>query len=741
MRKLLFLFLLAALPAWAQQSASGSITASSSGCSSSTTCVLLTLPNQDFGGATITLSGTFSATLQFEGSADGTNYNALGAAPLAGGTVVTSATGTGTWQASIVGLNYVRVRCSAFVSGTVTVTIQASKAATTLGGSVSGTTGSGASPVMGFYFTNACPVANTGQCFFTAANTQIVNDCTWGTGAATVTCTGSHFVPGDVGKRVMGYIPATGQAPLTGCIADRITFTPMITGATAYTIATYVSGTQITVSQNPGGAAGGAAGCLIWGNPDDTNASTLETAYAAVTAYCPRVMLAAGGYWFSSPHFSTQPTGCAALTSLVGAPTTFGGVSLPQGFELEGRGPGSTMIYIGNDFPNGDSCNTFSGSSAHGGCFAIPLMGKWSDLGMSGGGQSTCQVANGKTLIVANVATIQNVTLENLCFVNTSASIVTGLEVDQLTQVRMFNSSGWGQNCINAVGPYAQGFQVVCENSPINNLTVQTNSGLYTFQCSGCLFLGAAQSPTGGNNVITIASGGSLSLFGTGISPSPVPGFSSTGTNLIQNNGGTLRADFLNEASAGSGTITGLSNTSTASVNYLANSQLSAVGTGATCTQNSFNQGTLYDVGGNIYNFAQGVGFQCLNIFGHGNGLTGKCTGVANANATLGLYGTGPNATVTTCTSTTIGSGFVMDQAHTLTGLQCTSTATTVSVACKAVINGTPNATLACTMTAATQCNGGGANVAVNKGDLVSAEIVTGAAETGSGIILTFIWE
>lgn len=72
------------------------------------------------------LRGTFVATLQFEGTIDGTNFFALSCLPLPSGTLASSATAAGAWQADVGGYAAVRVRCSAFTSGTVNVTIRAS---------------------------------------------------------------------------------------------------------------------------------------------------------------------------------------------------------------------------------------------------------------------------------------------------------------------------------------------------------------------------------------------------------------------------------------------------------------------------------------------------------------------------------------------------------------------------------------------------------------------------------------
>jgi hypothetical protein len=82
------------------------------------------------GSASIVLSGTFDATLQFEASANGgTSWLPVACFPPNSETFVTDATGPGTWQLNVAGLTNLRVRCSAFTSGPVVATINTSTAA------------------------------------------------------------------------------------------------------------------------------------------------------------------------------------------------------------------------------------------------------------------------------------------------------------------------------------------------------------------------------------------------------------------------------------------------------------------------------------------------------------------------------------------------------------------------------------------------------------------------------------
>lgn len=77
-----------------------------------------------FAGVSIQATGTFTGTISFEGSIDGVNFAALLASPIGVATAVTSATAAGLWTGTCAGLQVVRVRMSAFSSGTVLVHIK-----------------------------------------------------------------------------------------------------------------------------------------------------------------------------------------------------------------------------------------------------------------------------------------------------------------------------------------------------------------------------------------------------------------------------------------------------------------------------------------------------------------------------------------------------------------------------------------------------------------------------------------
>src|ERR1700752_64530 len=128
---LLFIYsLTVAYPGYAQnRSITGAITASSSNCSTAGSCVTL-LKSANDAALALQIKGTFSATLQFEGSVDyaqqgaSATWSAITGQPFIPGFGVQSATGTGGWQFSVEGLTGVRVRASAYTSGTATISLQ-----------------------------------------------------------------------------------------------------------------------------------------------------------------------------------------------------------------------------------------------------------------------------------------------------------------------------------------------------------------------------------------------------------------------------------------------------------------------------------------------------------------------------------------------------------------------------------------------------------------------------------------
>lgn len=92
---------------------------------------------------TVSIAGTFSATVTFEGTSDGVNWYAIPMTPYAGGSSSSTATAAGLWFSPCAGLQAYRARVSAFTSGAVQTVLRSSMgvaAAGANGGTISGQT-------------------------------------------------------------------------------------------------------------------------------------------------------------------------------------------------------------------------------------------------------------------------------------------------------------------------------------------------------------------------------------------------------------------------------------------------------------------------------------------------------------------------------------------------------------------------------------------------------------------------
>ena len=85
-----------------------------------------------FGGVAVQIAAGLTGTVTFEGSADGTNYEAMIMTPIGTTVGVTTTTTAGLWRGCCVGLVSVRARCSTYSSGTASVTVKLSEASPTL---------------------------------------------------------------------------------------------------------------------------------------------------------------------------------------------------------------------------------------------------------------------------------------------------------------------------------------------------------------------------------------------------------------------------------------------------------------------------------------------------------------------------------------------------------------------------------------------------------------------------------
>jgi hypothetical protein len=105
----------------------------SASCANATTTAksTVTLPLAGTSGsAVIQLFGTFSATIYFQGTADGADWVSVNALPVSGTqTAVTSGAAAGAWRVNASGLQAIRACIEAYTSGTAVTTITSSPAA------------------------------------------------------------------------------------------------------------------------------------------------------------------------------------------------------------------------------------------------------------------------------------------------------------------------------------------------------------------------------------------------------------------------------------------------------------------------------------------------------------------------------------------------------------------------------------------------------------------------------------
>lgn len=135
MKKYLLALLAAILlgpPLWAQSGVSGNLNAQTTDCTVTNACIAVVIPPAT-GGGTISIAGTFSATSQFEVSADprstamaARHWVALLVSPSNSAATVSSATAAGAWQVNLSGYTAIRIRVSTYVSGTVAAAINLS---------------------------------------------------------------------------------------------------------------------------------------------------------------------------------------------------------------------------------------------------------------------------------------------------------------------------------------------------------------------------------------------------------------------------------------------------------------------------------------------------------------------------------------------------------------------------------------------------------------------------------------
>lgn len=614
--------------------------------------------------------------------------------------------------------------------------------------------GSGASPIMAFYLSSSCPPSNSAQCFNTPANTQQANDCAWTSGQADINCNTAHFVAADVGKRAFGYKTCMASVNL----AANSNNGPITTG-TALTIATFVSATHVTLSGNAANTVTVSGsfpqgGCFIWGTPDDTGAAAVDAAMQ-LAPFCPKLDLASAYYMFTTFHFVTNPPACAALGTSGGS--NYGNIVYNSGFEMQGRCAGCTVWFMPPGFPESGSCT--NGKSAFA-CWVIPLQGKWHDFQMTGGGNRLdAAIANNENIIeMDGPAQLQDFVGLNFGERVGSSQGSFGVAAYGWAQLNHVNLSAFGtsevatntSSSVTAIQLWIENFGTTGINvGKLTDYFTQSVSQFskYNFICYDCTvgvesLVDAATVPfflvNNGLNIKWIRGGLSLEP-GTQTQNNTI-GYDCTVAGCVFD----VQDAFLDlsQPAAGTGNVA-IQCASVACTNYIANTVVKGSSSGSAITDGAAGSVT-YDLHGNTIGNTNFTG----TYYADGHSLKANCTGVATASSTLALVSSGVSLTGTgltsACTGTTLDKGISVQGARTLQNLICTSSATTVSVACTVMTSHNGGAFAAsavtCTMTAATRCTDGTHSLTIADGDYVTIEIVTGAAETGANIKAIAEW-
>jgi hypothetical protein len=278
---------------------------------------------QGSGSTGIDIRGSGSGmTYVFEGSVDGTNYVTIPCVVPLSGAIVTGGTANGTWTCQSAGYQLVRVRFTAFSSGTASVTLNASAGSNQPPIGTQGTA-TNITAVGGNAVTTTIPVSGT----FTPSGNQTVVQPTAANLNATVVGTGTFATQSVVTQPTAANLNATVVG--TGTLAVQVTSAPSTAVTNAGTFATQTTGaTNVTLTdcsgtiatgntaQNAFAANGGRHGFTI-ANIDTTEVMWISftgTAAASGTASYP--LAPATATTFAGLNSFTSPLGMGINTAL-----------------------------------------------------------------------------------------------------------------------------------------------------------------------------------------------------------------------------------------------------------------------------------------------------------------------------------------------------------------------------------------------------------------------------------------
>lgn len=449
--------------------------------------------------------------------------------------------------------------------------------------------------------------------------------------------------------------------------------------------------------------SGSGAAEFVYGSDDTAPLSASTVALGALTN-CGTVQLPQGAMMNQQPQWSLQSLGCFVAANGLAIQTGAGN-------RVVGYGPGASIIV---NTPSFNFAGAVSGS-LFGGNQPFMDFEQWS---ISGGGLGTN--GNNAVTIVKSGTEWQTYQFEIADWLGADAN-TTGFEFNGRHILTRVQGSG-GTGCAAGVLSYVT--MSVCNYSKNRALNVGVGQ---VFNSSYNSF--------GANPAGTI----SVLVDGTWTSSHDViPGLGSPTNNVFLQVNATgvvsLDTDTIGAFAAAQPCIAAF--TVTGAKVGSKNTAFTGCANGA-AVQNGAGTSFIEQDSGNTY-----LGSTTLVVnnatasFVPFRAVNGSCTGVGTAASTLGLYGTGPNEVLTTCTSAAIGTGIVMDHAGSLRILLVNTTAAGVNASSGVVTvlkNGAGTA-VTCTIGTGTFCQDNTHVVSFVAGDLISYNFTTQAADTLAGV-------
>jgi len=506
-------------------------------------------------------------------------------------------------------------------------------------------------------------------------------------------------------------------------------------GGLPITITAINPGVSLTLSRNCNSTQNGTNAILFYApNIYSQMVLACENLVGGVALGGVNVHLALGLYSLDNTGNGTQSAcGCVQLVGCT--PNTYvnGGLS--------GENVGLTQIYTPPWYNhNGDLGTILAGGNVH----DILIDGQWVNIAAAGNHGTVwdgtgCGSYN-FAIVGYNLAGAGGVS--ETIYANSSVSPLTNscemrnfyiATADSALALQGGGGTGTQGNFQNAV-IISRNPAFICPFAASGNGTYNINGGYYS--SSGRNRAGGtggviacpedSQNPTGDKFIISNAA--LCMTNGTNI---PAINFTETSGSVVLNNV-TVNSSPSCTPGANAGGITTASGVTV----QMEQSTIKATGTGNTV--NNPAGATFFDGINNTFSGGAGyTGAGVLNADAHA--VKGSCTGTVTASSTLGLYGTGPNETLTPCTSAAIGTGLVVSGARTLFALNCTASAAGISASdvCIVLQNGANVGS--CSLNAVTTCTAA-LNVALADGDRISLEITTGVADTLANVKAIADW-